>query len=67
MIDLSKSVIDSYQEKVREIYKKLENDGWSNLKLFEFRYRKIHLLNSKINNRSADLNKPEGEYSNDII
>ncbi len=67
MIDLSKSVIDSYQEKVREIYKELEKDGWSNLKLFEFRYRKIHLLNSKINNRSADLNKPEGEYSNDII
>lgn len=64
MIDLSKSVIGSYKEKVREIYKKLEQDGWSNLKLFEFRYRKIHLLNSKIKNRSADLNKPEGEYSN---
>lgn len=64
MIDLSKSVIGSYKEKVRDIYKKLEQDGWSNLKLFEFRYRKIHLLNSKIKNRSADLNKPEGEYSN---
>lgn len=64
MIDLSKSVIGSYKEKVREIYRELEQDGWSNLKLFEFRYRKIHLLNSKIKNRSADLNKPEGEYSN---
>lgn len=67
MIDLSKSVIDSYEEKVRDIYKKLEKDGWSNLGLFEYRYRKIHLLNSKINNRSTDLNKPAGKYSNDII
>lgn len=67
MIDLSKSVIGSYKEKVREIYKKLEQDGWSNLKLFEFRYRKIHLLNSKIKNRSTDFHKSEDEYSNDII
>lgn len=67
MIDLSKSVIDSYREKVLEIYKKLEKDGWSNLKLFEFRYRKIHLLNGKIRNKSTDFHKSEDEYSNDII
>lgn len=52
----------SYQEQVNEIYKLLIRDGWSNLKLFEWRMRKISLLNSKIKNLSADMGRVEGEY-----
>ncbi len=54
---------ESYREKVNELYRLLERDGWSNLKLFEWRYRKIHLLNSKIKNKAAQTDKEEGCYS----
>lgn len=57
------SSTDSYRGKVAELYAMLEKDGWSSLKLFEWRYRKIHLLNQKINCRSAELGKAEGVYS----
>lgn len=54
---------ESYGEKVNKLYSLLERDGWSNLKLFEWRYRKIHLLNSKIKNKAAQTDKEEGCYS----
>lgn len=54
---------NSYREKVNELYSKLKNDGWSNLRLFEWRYRMIHLLNAKIKNRTAQTDKEEGNYS----
>lgn len=57
------SSTESYREKVNELYRLLERDGWSNLKLFEWRYRKIHLLNSKIKNKAAQTDKEEGCYS----
>lgn len=57
------SSTESYREKVNELYRLLERDGWSNLKLFEWRYRKIHLLNSKIKNKAAQTDKEEGSYS----
>lgn len=52
----------SYQEQVNNLYKLLNRDGWSNLKLFEWRVRKINLLNSKIKNLSADMGRAAGEY-----
>ena len=52
----------SYREQVNEIYKLLERDGWSNLKRFEYRIRKINLLNHKIKCLAADMGKPEGKY-----
>lgn len=54
---------ESYREKVNKLYSLLERDGWSNLKLFEWRYRKIHLLNIKIKNKAAQTDKEEGCYS----
>lgn len=66
MIDLSKDTIASYQEQVRDIYKQLEKEGWSNLKLFEWRYRRISILNMKIKCRSTDLGKPEGKYEDNL-
>lgn len=67
MIDLSKDTIASYQAQVCDIYKQLEKEGWSNLKLFEWRCRRISILNMKIKCRAADLGKSEGEYSNNTI
>lgn len=66
MIDLSKDTIASYQEQVRDIYRQLEKEGWSNLKLFEWRYRRISILNMKIKCRSTDLGKPEGKYEDNL-
>lgn len=54
---------ESYRDKVNTLYRLLEKDGWSNLKLFEWRYRNIHILNAKIKNRSAQTDKEEGSYS----
>lgn len=53
----------SYEEEVNELYKMLIRDSWSNLRSFEWRYRKIHILNSKIKNKAAQLDKEEGVYS----
>ena len=51
-----------YQDKVDYIYRQLLSDKSDNLKLFEYRYRMIHVYNAKIVNMSADLGKPEGIY-----
>ncbi len=66
MIDLSKNTIASYREQVCDIYRQLEREGWSNLKLFEWRCRRISILNMKIKCRSTDLGKPEGKYEDNL-
>lgn len=61
MIDIYSA--KSYKDEVKTLYSLLEKDGWSNLKTFEWRYRKIHLLNGKIRNNAARTKKDDGEYS----
>lgn len=51
----------TYQDRVDEIYKLLERDGGS-LRLFEWRMRRIHCLNLKIKQRSADMGRKEEIY-----
>lgn len=51
----------TYQDRVDEIYKLLERDRGS-LRLFEWRMRRIHCLNLKIKQRSADMGRKEEIY-----
>ena len=51
----------TYQDRVDEIYKLLESDRGS-LRLFEWRMRRIHCLNLKIKQRSADMGRKEEIY-----
>lgn len=51
----------TYQDRVDEIYKLLERDS-SSLRLFEWRMRRIHCLNLKIKQRSADMGRKEEIY-----
>jgi hypothetical protein len=51
----------TYQDRVDEIYKLLERDRDS-LRLFEWRMRRIHCLNLKIKQRSADMGRKEEIY-----
>lgn len=49
----------TYQDRVDEIYKLLESDRDCSLRLFEWR---IHCLNLKIKQRSADMGRKEEIY-----
>lgn len=49
MIDLTKSTLLSYRERVFDIYRQLERNPWCNLGYFERSMRRISMLNSKIN------------------
>lgn len=51
----------TYQDRVDEIYRLLESDRGS-LRLFEWRMRRIHCLNLKIKQRSADMGRKEEIY-----
>lgn len=52
----------TYQDRVDEIYKLLESDRDCSLRLFEWRMRRIHCLNLKIKQRSADMGRKEEMY-----
>lgn len=52
----------SYQERVDNIYKQLKENVWCDIKSFELKVRKIHLLNQKIRRLSADMGRVEGKY-----
>lgn len=49
----------TYQDRVDDVYRKLAEDVGCRLELFEWRMRKIHVLNMKIRQRSADLGRKE--------
>lgn len=51
----------TYQDRVDEIYRLLESDR-NCLRLFEWRMRRIHCLNLKIKQRSADMGRKEEIY-----
>lgn len=48
MIDLTKTTISVYQQRVSTIYQKIDGLQWSELHRFEDCYRQISILNSKI-------------------
>lgn len=52
----------SYQDRVDEMYRLLDGDSDCSLELFEWRYRRIHMLNLKIKLRSADMGRKEEIY-----
>lgn len=52
----------SYQDRVDEMYRLLDGDSECSLELFEWRMRRIHILNLKIKQRSADLGRKEEIY-----
>lgn len=52
----------TFQDKVDEIYKLLINDENTPLDTFERRVRRIHCLNLKIKQRSADMGQKEEIY-----
>ena len=49
----------TYQDRVDEMYGLLMSDGECSLRLFEWRMRRIHCLNLKIKQRSADMGRKE--------
>lgn len=57
MIDLTRPTLRIYQDEVDKIYKILGSVPWCPVITFERMYRKISLLNSKINNRATDIRK----------
>ena len=64
MIDLTKTTLATYRQRVYEIYKQLERNPWCTLEHFELCYRRISILNSKINSirkaiRSSEIQKEE--------
>lgn len=64
MIDLSKTTITTYRKKVAELYAQLEKSPMCGLLLFEHRYRRIAILNLKINNilhaiKTSEVQKDE--------
>lgn len=52
----------TYQDRVDEMYRLLRSDGECSLRLFEWRMRRIHCLNLKIKQRSADMGRKEEIY-----
>mgnify|MGYP004457737287 FL=1 len=52
----------TYQDRVSEMYRLLMSDGECSLRLFEWRMRRIHCLNLKIKQRSADMGRKEEIY-----
>ena len=64
MIDLTKTTLAEYRQRVYEICKQLERNPWCPLEHFELCYRRISILNSKINSirkaiRSSEIQKEE--------
>lgn len=64
MIDLSKNTLIAYRQRVYDIYQKLERNPWCDLWYFELCYRRISMLNTKINSirkaiRSSEIQKEE--------
>lgn len=47
----------TYQDRVDDIYRLLVGGGECPLELFEWRVRRIHILNMKIVQRSADMGR----------
>lgn len=47
----------SYQDRVNTIYEEIQRNPWLPLRCLERNMRKIHLLNSKIKNLSADMGR----------
>ena len=47
----------TYQDRVDEMYRLLGDGGECPLELFEWRVRRIHILNMKIMQRSADMGR----------
>lgn len=52
----------SYQDRVDIIYREIQRNPWLPLRQLELCMRKIHVLNAKIKNLSADMGRQEGEY-----
>ena len=52
----------TYQDKVDAIYKLLNTDMDCPIELFEWRMSRIHCLNLKIKQRSADMGRREEIY-----
>lgn len=52
-----------YKDRVDIIYRQLERNPWCDLHHFERCMRRIHILNAKILNKSADLGGEEGVYN----
>ena len=52
----------TYRDKVDAIYKLLNTDTDCPIELFEWRMRRIHCLNLKIKQRSADMGRREEIY-----
>lgn len=52
----------SYQDRVDNMYRLLNDDSECSLELFEWRVRKIHILNMKIKLRAADLGRKKEIY-----
>lgn len=64
MIDLSKTTLSLYLNKVYDIYAQLERNPLCDLEYFELCYRRISILNSKINSirkaiKSSEIQKEE--------
>lgn len=52
----------SYQDRVDSIYKEIQRNPWLPLRHLELCMRRIHILNSKIKNLSADMGREKGKY-----
>lgn len=52
-----------YEDRANIIYRELARNPWCDLHHFEKCMRRIHVLNAKILNKSADLGHGEGVYN----
>lgn len=64
MIDLTKTTLTAYRQRVYDIYKQLERNPWCTLEHFERSMRRISILNSKINSirkaiKTSEIQKEE--------
>jgi len=64
MIDLTRTTLAAYQQRVNDIYNQLARNPWCSLGYFELCYRRISILNSKIKSirkaiRSSEIQKEE--------
>jgi len=64
MIDLTKTTLSAYQQRVYDIYMQLARNPWCSLGHFELCYRRISILNSKIKSirkaiRTSEIQKEE--------
>lgn len=64
MIDLTRTTLTAYRQRVHEIYRQLAANPWCDLGNFEHKLRCISMLNSKIKSirraiRSSEIQKEE--------